>query len=112
MQPKALKYVLDIQSLLVEIDSFKSLVGNDYYSYKDQLVVKRAVERDLEIIGEAIKELLKLEPGMKISSSRKIIGFRNLLAHSYDSIEDELVWGILQRDIPVLQDEIDRLLGS
>jgi len=110
MQRRALKYVLDIQSLLGEIESFKSLVANDFYTYQNQLVVKRAVERDLEIIGEAVKELVKLEPELKISAARKIIGFRNLLAHSYDSVEDELVWGILQRDIPILQIEINHLL--
>lgn len=110
MQLRALKYVLDVQMLLEELESFKSIVGNDFYSYQKQIVVKRAVERDLEIIGEAIKELLKLEPELKITSARKIIGFRNLLAHSYDSIEDEMVWGILWKDIPVLQDEISKLL--
>ena len=55
MQPRALKYVLDIEALIQEIDSFKALVGNDFFEYQKQLVVKRAVERDLEIIGEAVK---------------------------------------------------------
>ena len=110
MQPRALKYVLDIEALIQEIDSFKALVGNDFFDYQKQLVVKRAVERDLEIIGEAVKELTKLEPSLDISSSRKIISFRNLLAHSYDSVEDEIVWGILQKNIPVLKSEINQLL--
>ena len=110
MQPRALKYVLDIEALIREIDSFKALVGNDFFEYQKQLVVKRAVERDLEIIGEAVKELTKLEPSLDISSARKIISFRNLLAHSYDSVEDEIVWGILQKYIPVLKREINQLL--
>jgi len=112
MQPRALKYVLDIESLVQEIESFKQLVGNDFFKYQKELVVKRAVERDLEIIGEAVKELVRLEPNLKISSSRKIISFRNLLAHSYDSVEDELVWGILQKDIPTLRLEIEAILKA
>lgn len=110
MQPRALKYVLDIQALIQEIDSFKALVGNDFFEYQKQVVVKRAVERDLEIIGEAVKELTKLEPSLEISSAHKIISFRNLLAHSYDSVEDEIVWGILQKNVPVLKAEINQLL--
>lgn len=110
MQPKALKYLLDIQSLIVELDAFKALVGNDFFQYRNQLVVKRAVERDLEIIGEAVKELIQLEPEVKITSTKKIIGFRNLLAHAYDSIEDELVWGILQKDVSQLKQDIEALL--
>jgi uncharacterized protein with HEPN domain len=110
MQPRALKYILDIDALVKEIDSFKSLVRNDFFEYQKQLVVKRAVERDLEIIGEAVKELIKLEPNLEITSARKIISFRNLLAHSYDSVEDEIVWGIIQKNIPVLKSEIHQLL--
>ena len=52
MQPRALKYILDIDALVKEIDSFKSLVRNDFFEYQKQLVVKRAVERDLEIIAK------------------------------------------------------------
>lgn len=109
MQPKALKYVLDIESLINELDSFKALVENNFFNYQKQLVVKRAVERDLEIIGEAVKELKNLEPNIEITSMSRIISFRNLLAHAYDSIDDEIVWGILQKDIPVLKSDISKL---
>ncbi len=112
MQPKALKYLLDLESLVRELESFKDLVGNDFFSFRDQPVVKRAVERDLEIIGEAVRALLALDPGVSISSSRKIIGLRNILAHAYDGVEDELIWGILQKDIPQLKLEVAELLGQ
>jgi len=109
MQPKALKYLLDIKTVISEIESFKALVNNNFEIYRDQLVVKRAVERDLEIIGEAVKNLLSVEPTIKISSSRKIIGLRNLISHAYDSVEDELIWGIIQKDIPQLITEIEKI---
>lgn len=112
MQPKALKYLLDLESLIRELETFKDLVGNDFFRFHNQPVVKRAVERDLEIIGEAVRALLALDPGVSISSSRKIIGLRNLLAHAYDGVEDELIWAILQKDIPQLKREVAQLLAQ
>lgn len=109
MQPRVLKYILDIESVILEIESFKNLVENNFKNYQDSIVVKRAVERDLEIIGEAVRKLIDLDSNIKISSSGKIIGLRNLIAHAYDSVEDELIWSIIQRDIPVLKVEIQEI---
>lgn len=109
MQPRVLKYILDIERVIDEIESFKILVHNDFEIYREKLVVKRAIERNLEIIGEAVRNLKHLEPEIKIGSSRKIIGLRNLISHAYDTIEDELIWGIIQKDIPFLSKEIEIL---
>ncbi|MEQ9425797.1 MAG: DUF86 domain-containing protein [Cyclobacteriaceae bacterium] len=46
---------------------------------------------------------------MKITSYKRIIGLRNLISHAYDSVEDELIWGIIQKDIPKLKDEIAKM---
>lgn len=109
MNPKALKYILDIESILEEIESIKIRVENSFISYKEDFVIKRAVERDLEIIGEAVKKLLEEEPTIKLTSAKKIIGLRNRISHAYDSIEDELIWGIIQKDIPLLKKEIQKI---
>lgn len=109
MQPRTLKYVQDIESVIAELESFKDLVENNFELYTKQQVVKRAVERNLEIIGEAVKALKTIDDRIEISSSRKIIGLRNLISHSYDTVEDELIWGILQKDIPKLSEEIQKL---
>ncbi|MBN7811191.1 DUF86 domain-containing protein [Algoriphagus sp. H41] len=95
MNPKVLKYILDIESILWELDQIKLRVGNDFSQYKKDFVVKRAVERDLEIIGEAVKKLVSQAPEIKLSSVKKIIGLRNRISHAYDSLEDELIWSIL-----------------
>jgi uncharacterized protein with HEPN domain len=110
MQPRTLKYLLDIQVLIAELASFKEMVHNDFFQFQEQIVVKRAVERNLEIIGEAVRSILALDPECHISSARKIVGLRNILAHGYDGVDDELLWAILQRDIPVLREEVDGLL--
>jgi uncharacterized protein with HEPN domain len=83
-----LKYILDIEAVIVEIESFKALVDNNFERYQSELVVKRAVERNLEIIGEAVRNLMVLDPALPISSTRKIVGLRNLIAHAYDTVED------------------------
>ncbi len=74
--------------------------------------MQRAIERELEIIGEAVRKIIELHPDFEISSSKKIIGLRNIISHAYDSIEPELIWGIIQRDIPKLSDEIQKLKST
>lgn len=74
--------------------------------------MQRAIERDLEIIGEAIKKISELEPSIAITSARNIIGLRNIISHAYDSVEPEMIWGIIQKDIPILSNEIKRVKGT
>lgn len=107
MNPKALKYILDIESIILELEQIKSRVNNNFNLFQKDFVIKRASERDLEIIGEAIKKLIKLEPTINISGTKNIIGLRNLIIHSYDSVEDEIIWGIIIKDIPILKAEIE-----
>jgi uncharacterized protein with HEPN domain len=112
MQPKVLKYLLDIESIISEIETIKTRVGNEFSAFNDDVILQRAVERELEIIGEAVKKLLEIRPDFEISASKKIIGLRNIISHAYDSVEPELIWGIIQRDIPKLSDEIQELKNS
>lgn len=69
----------------------------------------RTAERDLMIIGEAINQLQKRDPTINISCTKHIVGLRNLIVHSCDSIEPTTLWRILQKDIPVLKGEIHQL---
>lgn len=111
MQPKILKYLLDIESVIAEIESVKVRIGNDFFVFKEDIIMQRAIERELEIIGEAVRKLIEIRPDIEISSSKKIVGLRNIISHAYDSIEPELIWGIIQRDIPKLLTEIQQLKG-
>ena len=112
MQPKFLKYLLDIESIILEIETIKERTGNDFSLFSTDVIMQRAVERELEIIGEAVRKLLEIRPEVEISSSKKIIGLRNIISHAYDSVEPELIWGIIQRDIPKLSDEIQKLKST
>ena len=73
--------------------------------------MQRAIERDLEIIGEAIRKIIEINPTITITSAKNIIGLRNIISHAYDSVEPEMIWGIIQNNIPVLADEIKKIKG-
>jgi uncharacterized protein with HEPN domain len=80
--------------------------------YQNDLRTKRAVERNIEIIGEAMSRILKENSEIEISNSRKIVDVRNRIIHGYDSVSDDVVWGIVIRNLPILQKEVQTLLNE
>ncbi len=112
MQSRVLKYILDIESVINEIENIKAKTQNNFNLFQSDIILQRAIERDLEIIGEAIKNIIQLEPTFSVSSAKNIIGLRNIISHAYDSVEPEMIWGIIQKDIPVLQKEIADIKGK
>jgi uncharacterized protein with HEPN domain len=75
-------------------------------------LLKRAIERDLEIIGEAISKILAIETDSPINNARRIVGLRNQIIHAYDNISDENIWGIIINHIPQLKSEVEKLIAS
>ena len=88
--------------------------GKTLELYESDLMLRSAVERQFEIIGEALTKLLKidLDTAERISEYRRIIGFRNVLIHGYDAVTNHVVWDIVQNKLPVLQTEVDAILGE
>lgn len=86
MQPKILKFLLDIQSVIQEIEVVKNKTKNDFNTFKSDIILQRAIERDLEIIGEAIRKIIDIDPSIHITSAKNIIGLRNIISHAYDSV--------------------------
>jgi uncharacterized protein with HEPN domain len=85
---------------------------NDFYTYKRDLKTKKAVERNLEIIGEAVRRILDANNEFPIENARRIINTRNRIIHDYDNISDEVIWTIVTRELPKLKREIaDLLIG-
>jgi len=79
----------------------------DLFEFQKDLKTKKAVERNIEIIGEAINRIVKhKESDFKINNAQKIIGTQNRIAHEYDSISDEVIWTIIIRELPKLKKEI------
>ena len=104
------------QALILHIQEAIQGIGHhlqdcpDYGAYVQGQTIKRAVEREFELIGETLSRLNKLNSDIEISNKRRIIDFRNLLIHGYDGIDDVQVWAVIQNNLPLLKKEIDDLL--
>lgn len=110
MPPKeVLKYILDIESVIDELEKVIEIHSRDYKIFSSSFMAIRTVERDLEIIGEAIRKITLLDPTIHITSSRDIIGLRNLIVHAYDSIDPTTLWKILIKDLPTLKADIIKI---
>ena len=104
-------WLVDTQIAIEEIFVFLG-EKRDFHSYKQDLKTKKAIERNLEIIGEAMNRIIKLDNEFPIENARNIIGTRNRIIHSYDNISDEVIWTIVSRELPVLKKQIDQLLEA
>jgi uncharacterized protein with HEPN domain len=82
----------------------------DFQIYLQRPTARRAVERELEIIGEAVNRILKADSSFPLSKARQIISFRNRVIHSYDAVDHNLVWKIVIKDLPILKSEVAELL--
>ena len=109
MEIEIKKYLFDIQE---SIDSIEKYLGEkrDFKVYSADKMLRRAIEREFEIIGEAMNRIEKLDPTLNISSKKKIINMHNRVIHGYDKIDDELIWGTIVRHLPLLKIEIGNLL--
>ena len=110
MDERCLKVLHDVRQAVGAILTFCR--GRQLKDYISDLMLRSAVERQYEIIGEALNRLRKLEPAMaaEITECDRIIGFRNVLAHGYDSVDDRISWDIVQNKLPVLEQDIVRLI--
>ncbi len=102
-------WLYDIKTSIEEIESYFPK-GKVFQQYHEDLKTKRAVERNIEIIGEAMSRILKVAPEIKISNSRKIVDARNKIIHGYDEISDDVIWGIIVNNLPILKSEVENLL--
>ena len=105
-------WLYDILSSINEIESYFVDTPKLFEFYQNDLKTKRAVERNIEIIGEAMSRILKEDNHIEISNSRKIVDVRNRIIHGYDSVSDDVIWGIVIKNLPVLQKEVEVLLGE
>jgi uncharacterized protein with HEPN domain len=109
MEKEIKVWLSDIKQAISEINQF--LPDKKVFTeFRKDLKARRAIERNIEIIGEAVNRILAQDPKINISNSRKIVDTRNRISHGYDSVSDDIIWAIVIRDIPRLQAEIDDLL--
>lgn len=106
-----LKYLYDMQQSILSIYEY---LGDkrDFIVYENNKLLRRAVERELEIIGEAANHLLNLQPDIKIDNARKIVDLRNFVIHGYDKVDNVIIWGVISKDLPKLKEQVDYLLSQ
>jgi uncharacterized protein with HEPN domain len=101
----------DIKQAIIEINDFLPDQKN-FYQFKKDLKTKRAIERNVEIIGEADNRILKQQPDIQITDIKKIIDTRNRIIHGYDSVSDEIIWSIVVKYLPILDKDVKALLNN
>jgi len=104
------KYLYDIKESIESIENFLG-EKRDFNIYMADKMLRRAVEREFEIIGEAMNRIEKIDSTIEISSKKQIINMRNRVIHGYDKIDNEVIWGTIVRHLPQLKQEIEILLS-
>ena len=105
-------WLYDVLQSIIEIESYFVDKPKKFEDYSKDTKTKRAVERDVEIIGEAINRILKKDNNFEIENAQKIVGTRNRIANGYDKISDELIWSIVINHLPKLKSEINSILDK
>ena len=108
---KVEKYIYDIKLSISLIESFLKDIDS-FDDYQKDIKTQSAIERQLAIIGEVINKLKKENTNFTISNVKQIIDFRNRIIHSYDNIDNSIVWVIIKKHLPVLLQEINRISDS
>ena len=104
------KHLQDILTAVEEIDSFFGSEPKLFNEFAENLCLRRAVERNIEVIGEAMNRILKSNTDVQISNARKIVDARNYIIHGYDSLSVDILWSIVINHLPKLKSEVTDLL--
>lgn len=110
MKLEAQKYLYDIQRAAGLLREFTD--GKAFADYESDAMLRSAVERQFEIIGEAMTKLARTDEPVadQVSQYQRIIAFRNVLVHGYADVDDLLVWDVVETTLPALAREVDLLL--
>ena len=112
MQPEVRKLLYDMLHAAMGIEMFVD--GRSRDDLDADLMLRLAIERQFEIIGEAMGRLRRIDVATaeQISEHQRIIGLRNVLIHGYDVVSNDIIWGIVQNKLPTLRRELEELLKS
>ena len=109
MKREIKKHLFDIKT---SIESINDYLGDkrDFLEYQNNKLLRRAIEREIEIIGEAMSRIIKLDNNIQIENARQIIDTRNWVIQGYDKVDNVVIWGIVSKHLPKLKKEIENLL--
>jgi uncharacterized protein with HEPN domain len=112
MRRDARAYLWDAVKATEAVQTF--IRGKTYDAFAEEDMVRSAVERQLQIVGEALAQLAKIDPesAAKLPDLPRIIAFRNILVHGYASIDYETVWRLIEEKLPELLANLMALLEA
>ena len=102
-------WLKDIELSIKEIHEFLPH-KETYADFQNDLKTRKAIERNIEIIGEAMSRIREIDPDILITDSRKIVDTRNRIIHGYDSVSADVIWLVVTHDLPILEKEVLKLL--
>ena len=111
MKRETKKYLFDIKT---SIDSIFDYLGDNrnFFEYQNNKLLRRGIEREIEIIGEAMNRIMKISPEIKVENARQIVDARNWVIHGYDKVDDVIIWGIISIHLRKLKAEVEDLLSN
>jgi uncharacterized protein with HEPN domain len=111
-RPDTLKFLYDIKAACDLIAAF--VRGKSLANYLSDPMLRSAVERQFEIIGEALSQAARSDASIldRITDAKRVISFRNRLIHGYASVSDEIVWGVIEGSLSRLSSEVAALLDD
>ena len=111
MDERVAKYINDMLQSISEIEMAIQRFGKQYDNFESDVVFRKFVERNIEIMGEAMNRILKIDSSIDITAARKIVDTRNYVIHAYDSLKADILWAIVVNHIPRLKKELVGVLN-
>lgn len=112
MDKSILKYCQDILNAISDIEMATARFGKQYEIFASDIVFRRFIERNIEIMGEAMNRILKIHPDVEVTAARKIVDTRNFVIHAYDSLKPDILWAIVINHLPRLKVELQAIVDS
>ena len=112
MTEEILVWLHDIKTQIIEIEAFYASTGKSFQEFSKNTMLRKAIERNFEIIGEAVNRILEKDSAISISNAKKIVAFRNKIAHEYDNLDDETLYNISVIYLPALLKDVTDILDA
>ncbi len=106
------KSLEDILYAIDEIELFFVSIPKQYDEFLNNTLLRRAVERNIEVIGEAMNRILKADSNISITNTRQIVDTRNYIIHGYDTLVPDILWSIVINHLPLLKQEVNEFLNK
>jgi len=112
MNPEIKTWLFDILQSIDEIESYYADRPKIFAEYQKDIRTKRAIERNIEIIGEAVNRILKKDKNFELNNAKQIVGTRNRIVHGYDRVSDDMIWSIVINHLQKLKTEVEGFLNG